>query len=131
MSSSGTAVQQLPRTEARALSGHEGAVLAVRFNRDGNYCLSCGKDRTLRLWNPHTGAQVKTYKSHAREVRDVHSWDNAELISCGAGRQIFYWDVASGRVIRKFRSRNSEFFQVKGFLGARTGWRQRRIGRLR
>jgi mitogen-activated protein kinase organizer 1 len=73
MTSSGTAAQQLPRTEARSLSGHEGAVLAVRFNRDGNYCLSCGKDRTLRLWNPHTGAHVKTYKSHAREVRDVHS----------------------------------------------------------
>jgi mitogen-activated protein kinase organizer 1 len=73
MSSSGTTAQHLPRTEARSLSGHEGAVLAVRFNRDGNYCLSCGKDRTLRLWNPHTGAHVKTYKSHAREVRDVHS----------------------------------------------------------
>ena len=73
MSSSETAAQHLPRTEARSLSGHEGAVLAVRFNRDGNYCLSCGKDRTLRLWNPHTGAHVKTYKSHAREVRDVHS----------------------------------------------------------
>ncbi|PWZ27648.1 WD repeat domain-containing protein 83 [Zea mays] len=109
MTSSGTVAQQLPRTEARSLSGHEGAVLAVRFNRDGNYCLSCGKDRTLRLWNPHTGAQVKTYKSHAREVRDVHSSsDNAKLVSCGADRQIFYWDVASGRVIRKFRGHNSE-----------------------
>jgi WD40 repeat protein len=74
MSSSGpAAAQHLPRREARDLAGHEGAVLAVRFNRDGNYCLSCGKDRTLRLWNPHTGALVKTYKSHAREVRDVHS----------------------------------------------------------
>jgi WD40 repeat protein len=74
MSSSGAAAaQHLPRREARDLAGHEGAVLAVRFNRDGNYCLSCGKDRTVRLWNPHTGALVKTYKSHAREVRDVHS----------------------------------------------------------
>ncbi|KAG0533326.1 hypothetical protein BDA96_04G183900 [Sorghum bicolor] len=114
MTSSGTAAQQLPRTEARSLSGHEGAVLAVRFNRDGNYCLSCGKDRTLRLWNPHTGAHVKTYKSHAREVRDVHSSsDNAKLVSCGADRQIFYWDVASGRVIRKFRGHNSEVNSVK------------------
>ncbi|KAF8693375.1 hypothetical protein HU200_038765 [Digitaria exilis] len=114
MSSSGSAAQHLPRTEARSLSGHEGAVLAVRFNRDGNYCLSCGKDRTLRLWNPHTGAHVKTYKSHAREVRDVHpSSDNAKLVSCGADRQIFYWDVASGRVIRKFRGHNSEVNSVK------------------
>lgn len=62
----------LPRTEANVLRGHEGAVLAARFNSNGEYCLSCGKDRTIRLWNPHRGLHIKTYKSHGREVRDVH-----------------------------------------------------------
>lgn len=62
----------LPKKEANVLRGHEGAVLAARFNGDGNYCLSCGKDRTIRLWNPHRGIHIKTYKSHGREVRDVH-----------------------------------------------------------
>lgn len=62
----------LPKKEANVLQGHEGAVLAARFNGDGNYCLSCGKDRTIRLWNPHRGIHIKTYKSHGREVRDVH-----------------------------------------------------------
>ena len=65
-------VADLPRKEANVLKGHEGAVLAARFNSDGNYCLSCGKDRTIRLWNPHRGIHIKTYKSHGREVRDVH-----------------------------------------------------------
>jgi mitogen-activated protein kinase organizer 1 len=65
-------VSDLPRKEANVLRGHEGAVLAARFNTDGNYCLSCGKDRTIRLWNPHRGIHIKTYKSHGREVRDVH-----------------------------------------------------------
>lgn len=63
---------ELPVNESSVLKGHEGAVLAVRFNADGNYCLSCGKDRTLQLWNPHRGIHIKTYKSHGREVRDVH-----------------------------------------------------------
>lgn len=62
----------LPRVEANVLRGHEGAVLAARFNKNGEYCLSCGKDRTIRLWNPHRGLHIKTYKSHGREVRDVH-----------------------------------------------------------
>ncbi len=61
----------LPTKEAAVLRGHEGAVLAVRFNHDGKYCLSCGKDRTLRLWNPHNGLHIKTYSGHARDVRDV------------------------------------------------------------
>ncbi len=61
----------LPSKEAVVLKGHEGAVLAVRFNKDGKYCLSCGKDRSLRLWNPHKGILIKSYNGHAREVRDV------------------------------------------------------------
>lgn len=106
--------EQLPTKEANVLKGHEGAVLAVRFNKDGNYCLSCGKDRTLRLWNPHKGILIKIYKSHGREVRDVCvTSDNAKLCSCGGDRQLFYWDVATGRVIRKFRGHDSEVNSVK------------------
>jgi mitogen-activated protein kinase organizer 1 len=36
-------MEQLPHTLAVELQGHEGAALAVRFNRQGTYCLSCGK----------------------------------------------------------------------------------------
>lgn len=127
---------EIPGKESQSLRGHEGAVLAARFNSDGNYCLSCGKDRTIRLWNPHRGIHIKTYKSHAREVRDLHvtplatfslslsidsifitisvsffffgDSDNSKLVSCGGDRQVFYWDVATGRVIRKFRGHDSE-----------------------
>lgn len=105
---------ELPTREVNILRGHEGAVLAVRFNGNGNYCLSCGRDRTLRLWNPHRGLPIKTYKAHAREVRDVDvSGDNSKLCSCGGDRQLFYWDVSTGRIIRKFRGHDSEVNSVK------------------
>lgn len=105
---------ELPNREVNVLRGHEGAVLAARFNSNGDYCLSCGRDRTIRLWNPHRGIHIKTYKSHGREVRDVHvTQDNSKLCSCGGDRQIFYWDVSSGRVIRKFRGHDSEVNAVK------------------
>lgn len=61
----------LPTELHSTLVGHEGPVLAVRFNRTGAYALTCGKDRTFRLWNPHKGTLVKTYTGHAHEVRDV------------------------------------------------------------
>lgn len=103
------ATGKLPSKEAGVLRGHEGAVLAVRFNSDGNYCLSCGKDRSLRLWNPYKLLPIKSYSGHAREVRDVAvSKDNAKLSSCGGDRQLFYWDVSTGRIIRKFRGHDSE-----------------------
>lgn len=33
----------LPCKELNSLKGHEGPVLAVRFNTQGTYCMSCGK----------------------------------------------------------------------------------------
>ena len=33
----------LPTHETACLKGHDGPILAVRFNRTGTYCLTCGK----------------------------------------------------------------------------------------
>ncbi|KXZ55768.1 hypothetical protein GPECTOR_2g1318 [Gonium pectorale] len=92
----------LPRKEQHVLKGHEGAVLAVRFNPHGSYC-----DRTVRLWNPHSGILVKTYAGHGYEVRDAAvARDNSKFASCGGDKQargVFLWDVASGNFIRKLR----------------------------
>lgn len=63
--------KKIPTKEAATLTGHEGAVLSVRFNNDGKYCLTTGKDRSIRLWNPHKGLAIKSYLGHGHEVRDV------------------------------------------------------------
>ncbi|XP_071656847.1 WD repeat domain-containing protein 83 isoform X1 [Patagioenas fasciata] len=60
---------ELPRRRLRTLECGQGAVRAVRFNADGHYCLTCGADKTLRLWNPHTGAALKSYQGHGYELR--------------------------------------------------------------
>lgn len=101
-----------PTRCVRTLRGHTGAIFAARFNADGAYCLTCGADRTLRLWNPHRdGAEgrgsalmVKEYAGpHAHEVRDVVvSRDNARFASCGGDKAAFLWDVSSARVLRRF-----------------------------
>ncbi|OQR90091.1 mitogen-activated protein kinase organizer [Thraustotheca clavata] len=96
---------------ARVLRGHVGTVNAVRFNDKGTYCMSCGNDRTIRLWNPHregldgpdTAFLVKSYTGlHGYDVRDVAiENDNAKFASCGRDKVIFQWDVATGKNIRK------------------------------
>jgi WD40 repeat protein len=94
----------LPTAPATTLKGHTGPVLAVRFNSDGNYCLTCGQDRIIKLWNPAKGLCVKSYVGHGHEVFDVGvSSDNSRIASCGGDKVVFYWDVASGNTIRKFK----------------------------
>ncbi len=43
----------------------------IQFAENGNYCLTCGSDKTLRLWNPHKGLCIKTYMGHGAEVLDA------------------------------------------------------------
>ncbi|ETV95255.1 hypothetical protein H310_11160 [Aphanomyces invadans] len=108
---------------ARVLRGHDGPVFAVRFNEKGTYCMSCGSDRTIRLWNPHregtegTGSAllIKTYRGlHGYEVRDVAiEKDNSMFVSCGRDKAVFQWDVSSGKTIRKFEGHTSSVNAVE------------------
>ena len=80
------------------------AVRAVRFNADGNYCLTCGSDKSVKLWNPHTGVLLKTYSGNGSEVLDVDSsFDNSHICSCGLDKTVVLLDVAGGQVLRKYR----------------------------
>ncbi|XP_029653442.1 WD repeat domain-containing protein 83 [Octopus sinensis] len=82
----------------------QGAVRNVRFNSDGEYCISCGSDKTLKLWNPYRQLHLKTYSGHGYEVLDAHSaCDNATLCSGGMDKSVILWDVATGQVKRKYR----------------------------
>eukprot|EP00730_Choanoeca_flexa_P019245 TRINITY_DN9394_c0_g1_i2.p1 TRINITY_DN9394_c0_g1~~TRINITY_DN9394_c0_g1_i2.p1 ORF type:complete len:306 (+),score=61.90 TRINITY_DN9394_c0_g1_i2:2-919(+) len=104
----------LPATCHGKLEGHVGAVMSVRFNRDGQYCLTCGKDRMVRLWNPHSQLLIKTYKGHGLEVNDADcATDNGRFISGSTDKSLLLWDVASGKTIRKFRAHSGAVNAVK------------------
>ncbi|XP_060711276.1 WD repeat domain-containing protein 83 [Hemiscyllium ocellatum] len=95
---------RFPRTRLRSFSSGQRAVRAVRFNVDGNYCLTCGSDKSLKLWNPHRGIILKTYSGHGYEVLDAAgSCDNSQICSCGSDKTVVLWDVATGQLVRKFR----------------------------
>lgn len=102
-----------PRHCTRTIRGHNGPVNSVQFNSDGSYCLSCGQDGTLRLWNPHRpeiegtgtgGLLVKTYGPlhHKGALGSAICSDNSRFASCGNDNTALFWDVATGQVLRKF-----------------------------
>ena len=95
---------QFPSKLLHSFKCQQGAIRAVRFNFDGNYCLSCGSDKTIKLWNPINQLLIKKYGGHGYDVLDVvGSNDNCQLASCSADKSVMYWDVASGQIIRRFR----------------------------
>ncbi|KAL1138469.1 hypothetical protein AAG570_008532 [Ranatra chinensis] len=90
------------------------AVRGVRFNVDGSYCLSCGSDKTIKLWNPHKGLLLKTYEGHGNEVLDsCGSCDSSQILSGGKDRCVILWDVATGKTLRRLREHASNVTCVK------------------
>ncbi|XP_046469083.1 WD repeat domain-containing protein 83 [Neodiprion pinetum] len=82
----------------------QGAVRAVRFNVDGSYCLTCGSDKKVKLWNPYRSVALKTYGGHANEVLDAcASCDSSQVVSCGMDKSVIVWDVATGNPVRRLR----------------------------
>uniref|UniRef100_A0A3B4UI62 WD repeat domain-containing protein 83 n=1 Tax=Seriola dumerili TaxID=41447 RepID=A0A3B4UI62_SERDU len=95
---------QLPQHLLRTIDCQQGAVRAVRFNADGNYLLSCGSDKSLKLWSVSRGTLLKTYSGHGYEVLDADgSFDNSQLCTCSSDKTVILWDVATGQVTRKLR----------------------------
>ncbi|CEG45285.1 mitogen-activated protein kinase [Plasmopara halstedii] len=102
----------VPSVCVRELYGHHGPVNAVRFNSKGTYVMTCGQDKTVKLWNPHrddlenphNALLIQTYKGrHGYDVQDVTiAHDNSKFASCGRDRDIFMWDVPTAHVTRKF-----------------------------
>ncbi|MFH4977874.1 hypothetical protein AB6A40_004583 [Gnathostoma spinigerum] len=91
----------------------QGAVRAVRFNVNGNYCLSCGSDKSVKLWNPFTGVLLKTYTGTGWEVLDARgSSDNSQILAGGLDKQLTIFDVESGKILRRYKGHNGKVNSV-------------------
>lgn len=97
-------VAGVPNLNIKQLDCKQGAVRVVRFNADGNYCLTGGSDRTVKLWNPTRGALLQTYLGHARDVLDARgSCDNSSIASVSSDKAVVLWDVTTAKSTRKWR----------------------------
>ncbi|CAG2112757.1 unnamed protein product, partial [Medioppia subpectinata] len=60
---------------------------------DGDYCITGGSDKSVKLWNPSKGLLLKTYSGHGYEVMDCRgSCDSSHLVSGGMDKTIIIWD---------------------------------------
>ena len=86
---------------------------------DGNFCMTCGQDRSICLWNParddmKDGFLIKRYKGpHSNSVNEVSMFvlpggftdrapDNNTFVSGGEEREVYLWDVTNAKVLRRF-----------------------------
>eukprot|EP00698_Gefionella_okellyi_P003013 TRINITY_DN1283_c0_g1_i4.p1 TRINITY_DN1283_c0_g1~~TRINITY_DN1283_c0_g1_i4.p1 ORF type:complete len:678 (-),score=109.07 TRINITY_DN1283_c0_g1_i4:130-2163(-) len=87
-----------------SLTGHRGAVTCVQFDpqqklqqeRAGAHLLvSCGQDKTVRLWDWQRATAVVQWVGHSRVVNQVAFVPNdpARVVSCSSDHSMKVWNV--------------------------------------
>uniref|UniRef100_A0A8D0CV30 WD repeat domain-containing protein 83 n=1 Tax=Sander lucioperca TaxID=283035 RepID=A0A8D0CV30_SANLU len=89
----------LPQHLLRTIDCQQGSVRLFaspverdNITSDGNYLLSCGSDKSLKLWSGSRGTPLKTYSA-----MDTSSYDNSHLCSCSSDKTVILWTSPQAR----------------------------------
>lgn len=95
------------------MTGHQKIVNHVCFSPDGRLIASASFDKSIRLWNGHTGAYLMTLRGHVGSVYRL-SWtaDSRLLLSVSADSTVKLWDVAKGKLKEDLPGHADEVYAV-------------------
>lgn len=92
---------------------HSGAVYGADMNDDGSLLVTCGADRSVRIWDATTGQQKFSMSGHTAAVHAVAlSPDESLVVSSGADGTIRLWDVTGGRQLKQLANFSETMYAV-------------------
>jgi WD40 repeat protein/tetratricopeptide (TPR) repeat protein len=95
--------------ELAILSGHTSTINRVAISPDGALIVTGSGDKTARVWDAKTGAELLKLEGHSEHINSVAVVPGSNRIVTGSGdRTARVWDSKTGK----------ELFQLKGHTGA-------------
>ena len=82
----------------RTLAGHSGSVNGVAVTPDGRRAVSASADKTLKVWDLETGAELRTLAGHSDRVNGVAvTPDGRRAVSASEDNTLKVWDLETRR----------------------------------
>jgi WD40 repeat protein len=85
------------------LAGHTDEATACAFSPDGRRIVSGSGDKTLKLWDAQTGAELATLAGHIDQVSACAFSSDGRRIVSGSFHSLKLWDAQSGAVVATLR----------------------------
>lgn len=84
-------------------TGTVGPVNCVRFNKTGEYFMTAGYDKVIKLYNAKRGTRIAGFSGSGREVLCLSiSNQNDTFVSGAEDREVRLWDISTGTNLRRF-----------------------------
>jgi WD40 repeat protein len=88
----------------RTLGGHWDEVRGCAISPDGDYIVSASRDRTLKVWDVHTGEERRTLRGHTDVVHGCAiSAAGDFIVSASSDHTLKMWDARTGEELRTLR----------------------------
>ncbi|ETN84641.1 hypothetical protein NECAME_06802 [Necator americanus] len=83
------------------LQDHKSSVMAVDWNRNGNWLLTAGRDHLVKLYDIRCMKEMFSYKGHKKEVTAIawHPVHEGLFVSGGGDGSIAYWLVENEKEV--------------------------------
>jgi WD40 repeat protein len=92
-----------PNRPERVLVGHDGDINAIAYSPDGQI-VTAGSDRTVRIWNPSTGARIVLHGHQDEANTAIFSSNGSKVLSVSSDGTLRLWDARSGDALAVLES---------------------------
>ena len=107
---SATAYAQKPKLIVQ--TGHYDGVHSVAFSPDGKILASSSADGTIRLWEVHTGQELRTLTEYGPASNVAFSPDGKILANANSNYEIVLWQVATGKELHRLKGHHNHIMSL-------------------